>query len=217
MDLTRRAYSLFDVKSVHEDKRIIRGIATTPAVDRVGDIIEPLGVTFKNPMPFLWQHQHDKPIGTVKFDTPTEEGIKFEAELPVIHEPGTLKDRVDEAWQSIKLGLVRAVSIGFRAIEYAFLDEGGIRFLKTEVFELSAVTIPANEQAVMTSIKAMTPEAISLLKKFDTRVDEGIQPAPEPAASGKSVRVVKLDSPARVGAKKPPFVIRKIHPVAMSD
>lgn len=217
MNVTNRAYSLFDVKSVNEDKRIIRGIATTPTVDRVGDIVEPLGVSFKNPMPLLWQHQHDKPIGTVRFEEPTEKGIKFEAELPVIPEPGALKDRVDEAWQSIKLGLVRAVSIGFRAIEYAFLDEGGIRFLKTEVFELSAVTIPANEQAVMTSIKAMTPEALDLLKKFDVRVDDEIQRTSEPAASGKTVRVVNLGSPARVGAKKPQFVIRKIHPVAVSD
>lgn len=210
MDMTRRAYSLLEVKAVNEDKRIIRGIATTPTVDRVGDIVEPLGVAFKNPLPFLWQHQHDKPIGTVTFDKPTEDGITFEAELPIINEPGTLKDRVDEAWQSIKLGLVRAVSIGFRAIEYAFLDEGGIRFSKSEVYELSAVTIPAQPDAVMTSIKAMDAEGIALLKQFDVGAADipTIQKQPEPAASGKSARVVRLDAPARDRAK--PFIIRSI-------
>lgn len=217
MDMTRRAYSLFDVKSVNEDKRIIHGIATTPRVDRVGDVVDPLGVEFKNPMPFLWQHKHDKPIGTVKFDKPTANGITFEAEIPVINEPGSLKDRVDEAWQSIKLGLVRAVSIGFRAIEYAFLEEGGIHFLKTEVYELSAVTIPAQPDAVITSIKAMDEQAIALLKQFDIGApadDPETQPATEPAAPGKMVRVVKLNDPARVGVQKPPFVIRKIHRTA---
>ena len=64
MTVTRRAYSFLDIKSVNEEKRIIRGIATTPAVDRVGDVVEPMGVRFKNPMPFLWQHDATKPIGT---------------------------------------------------------------------------------------------------------------------------------------------------------
>ena len=36
--------------------RMITGVATTPTPDRVGDIIEPLGVRFNNPLPLLWQH-----------------------------------------------------------------------------------------------------------------------------------------------------------------
>ena len=173
-----RAYSVLTVKAVDENTRTIRGIATTPGVDRVGDIIEPLGVSFKNPLPLLWQHQHDKPIGTVKFDKPTAEGIGFTAELPIVEEAGVLKDRIEEAWQSIKLGLVRAVSIGFRAVEYAFMDEGGIRFLKTEVYELSAVTIPANAQALITD----TSKAMSVIKNFDTNA---------PAATGDIERPTK--------------------------
>lgn len=211
MTVTNRAYAVLEVKSVAEDKRIIRGIATTPSTDRVGDIVEPLGVEFRNPLPFLWQHRHDAPIGTVKFDKPTKNGITFEAELPIIDESGTLKDRVDEAWQSIKLGLVRAVSIGFRAIEYAFLDEGGIRFIKTEVYELSAVTIPAQPDAVMTSIKALDADGIALLKQFDVGAPADapeIPTEPAPAAIGKTVRVVRLDDPARDRAK--PFIIRSI-------
>lgn len=96
-----RAYSVLQVRSVDEDARIIRGIATSPTPDRMGDIVEPLGVSFKNPLPLLWQHRHDQPVGTVKFDTPTKDGITFEASLVQIDEPGKLKDRVDEAWQSV--------------------------------------------------------------------------------------------------------------------
>ncbi|MET3899681.1 HK97 family phage major capsid protein/HK97 family phage prohead protease [Devosia sp. UYZn731] len=173
-----RAYSVLTVKAVDENTRTIRGIATTPGVDRVGDIIEPLGVSFKNPLPLLWQHQHDKPIGTVKFDKPTKDGIGFIAELPTIEEAGVLRDRIEEAWQSITAGLVRAVSIGFRAVEYAFMDEGGIRFIKTEVYELSAVTIPANAQALITD----TSKAMSVIKSFDTNA---------PAATGDIERPTK--------------------------
>lgn len=202
--MQNRAYSVLSVKSVDEDRRVIRGIATTPEVDRVGDIVDPLGVKFTNPMAFLWQHRHDQPIGTVKFDKPTKDGITFEAEIASTDEPGTLKDRLDEAWQSIKLGLVRAVSIGFRPIEYSYMDNGGIRFTETEVYELSAVTIPANSGALMSAIKSIDAAA---------RKDAGV-PDPEipqdepPAAIGKKARVVKLDAPARDGAK--PFVVREI-------
>jgi HK97 family phage prohead protease len=201
--MNNRAYSVLSIKSVDEDKRIIRGIATTPAVDRVGDIIDPLGVKFDNPLPLLWQHEHDKPIGSVKFEKPTKAGISFEAEIASTDEPGTLKDRLDEAWQSIKIGLVRAVSIGFRAIEYAFMDNGGIRFSETEVYELSAVTIPANAEALITSVKSIDAKLRAEHGVPDPEIPA--QPKDE-AATGKSVRVVKL-APARDRA---PFVVREI-------
>jgi HK97 family phage prohead protease len=216
--MNNRAYSVLSGTSIDEDKRIIRGVATTPSVDRVGDIIDPLGVKFDNPLPLLWQHEHDKPIGSVKFDKPTKAGINFEAEIAFIDEPGTLKDRLDEAWQSIKMGLVRAVSIGFRAIEYAFMDSGGVRFVETEVYELSAVTIPANADALITSVKSLYGKTdLDIIKAIDAewRHQAGI-PDPEipakpmdDAATGKKTVVVKLDAPARDRA---PFVINKIHP-----
>ena len=176
-----RAYSILTVKAVEEDQRIIRGMATTPSPDRVGDIVEPLGVKFKNPMPLLWQHQHDKPVGTVKFDKPTKDGITFEAKLARVSEPGVLKDRIDEAWQSVKAGLVSAVSIGFRALEYSFMESGGIRFAESEVMELSLVTIPANADATISQIKSIDTEI-----RAATGIKDGdLRPVP-PGASGKS-------------------------------
>lgn len=202
--MQNRAYSVLEVKTVDEDKRIIRGIATTPTVDRVGDIIEPEGVKFENPLAFLWQHRHDQPIGKCTFSKPTKDGITFEAEITKVDEPGTLKDRLDEAWQSIKAGLVRAVSIGFRPLEYAFMESGGIRYSECEVYELSAVTIPANSDALITTIKSVDAAA----RKDAGVPDPDIPEAPkDEAATGKSVRVVKLDEPARDRA---PFVIREI-------
>lgn len=196
-----RMYSVLDVKAVDEDARVIRGIATTPTPDRMGDIVEPLGVEFKNPLPLLWQHRSDKPVGSVKFDKPTKAGITFEARIEKMDEPGTLKDRLDEAWQSVKMGLVKAVSIGFRSLEEAYdREKGGWHFLRTEVMELSLVTIPANADATIT-----------LVKQFDIGA-----PAPEekqkpdaPAATGKKAHVAKLTNPARDRAE--PFVIRKIN------
>ena len=221
-----RMYSILTVKAVRDDERIITGIATTPTPDRVGDVVEPLGVRFKNPMPLLHQHAHDAPVGTVSFDKPTKDGITFTARLPQIKEPGPLKDRVDTAWGEVKAGLVRAVSIGFRAIgdSYEFIKDGGIRFLETEVMELSLVTIPAQADAVITTVKSIDRpilEAKGIAPSADDRPQEqavepegpaaAIQaPEPGPAASGKAARVVKLNGSARDRAKAP-FVIRKIH------
>lgn len=167
-----RAYSFLEIKKLDDDARIISGMATTPRPDRVGDIVEPLGATFAAEVPLLWQHRHDQPIGIVKFGKPTKDGIPFTATIAKIAEEGNLKARVDEAWQSVKNRLVRAVSIGFRALEYAFMDDGGTKFTKTELFELSLVTIPANADAT-----------IDQIKKFDAEAR---------AASGQSADVSKL-------------------------
>ena len=101
-----RAYSGLTIKRVDDDQRIIEGVATSPAVDRVGDIIEPLGVKFTNPSVLLWQHDHGKPVGTVNFDRPTKAGVTFRASIAKIAETGILRDRTEEAWSSIKAGLI---------------------------------------------------------------------------------------------------------------
>lgn len=186
-----RAYSFLEVKAVGEETRTITGWATTPEVDRVGDIVEPLGVKYKNPIPLLWQHEHDKPIGLVEFGKPTAKGVPFTATLPRIEEPGALQDRIEEAWQSIKAGLVRAVSIGFRSLESENIaGTWGTRYIQTEVYELSAVTIPAQVNATINTVKSF---------------DVGL-----PAASGKKeVPVVRLAKPAGASAtvvKKLPVV-----------
>jgi len=205
-----RAYSVLAIKAVDDEERVIRGVATTPEPDRIGDIVEPLGVKFSNPMPLLWQHNHSAPIGTVTFDKPTKAGITFEARLPKVMEEGNLRDRIEEAWQSVKHGLVRAASIGFRAIEYSFMDTGGIRFSATEVFELSLVTIPANADATITAIKSIDAPVLAALgkePKDDDRPAPGSKPD-EHAATGP--RIVKLNDIARAGAKRKPFVINTI-------
>lgn len=158
-----RAYSVLTVKEMGEDDdaRMIRGVATTPTPDRVGDVVEPEGVKFHNPMPLLWQHRSDMPVGTVKFNKPTKDGITFEARFAKAEKSETLKARIDEAWESVKLGLVSAVSIGFRSLEYAVMKDGGYRFIRTEVYELSLVTIPAQAEAVITAIKHFDRAALA--------------------------------------------------------
>lgn len=185
--MTARAYSFFVTKTVNEDERTITGMASTPETDRVGDIVEPLGAQFANPLPLLWMHQRDLPVGTVVFGKPTKDGIPFTAKLPSIPEPAQLKARIDEAWQSIKAGLVRAVSIGFRPIEYAINeDTGGYTFLKTDIFELSLVTVPANASATIATIKSYDAEALAALGHKEAKMSSV---KTQPGASGRPITV----------------------------
>ena len=151
-----KAYSTLKVKAVTDngDERIITGIASTPTPDRDDDIIEPSGAKFALPIPLLWQHNHNQPIGEVTEAKITDAGIEITAKIAKIDEDGTLKDRIDEAWQSIKSGLVKCLSVGFRTLEYNYIDSTwGLHIKEWEWYELSAVTIPANSDAVITSVK----------------------------------------------------------------
>ncbi|HMJ81940.1 MAG TPA: HK97 family phage prohead protease [Vicinamibacterales bacterium] len=156
-----RAYALLTVKTLDAKTRTFSGMASTPELDRLGDSVDPAGVIFRNPLPLLLHHDQQQPIGTVVL-TRTAQGIAFEASLPFIEEPGRLKDRVDEAWQSIKARVITGVSIGFRLIENAIehLRTGGRRLLRTEIFELSLVTIPANASATILMVKSLAQHGL---------------------------------------------------------
>ena len=49
----------------------------------------------------------------------------------------------------------KGLSIGFRPIEYAYIDEGGVRFTKWEWYELSVVTVPANAEGTIQTVKSI--------------------------------------------------------------
>lgn len=176
-----RAYSFLEIKEVDEDARVITGIASTPTPDRMGDIVEPMGAQYALPLPFLWQHKHDKPIGHVEYAKPTKQGIPFRVKLAKVVEDGPLKELLDFAWQSIKAKLVRAVSIGFRVLAYENMADGGWRITEWEWLELSAVTIPANADATIDSIKSIDRRYLAA----SGRKDSGGQ-RDTPGASGTS-------------------------------
>lgn len=151
-----KAYSVLKVKAITEtdDERTITGIASTPNMDRDSDVMDMMGAKFALPIPLLWQHNHNMPVGEVTSATVTPDGIEIVAKIAKIDEEGVLKNRIDEAWQSIKSGLVKCLSVGFRAIDYDYIqDSYGLNIKSWEWYELSVVTVPANADAIITSAK----------------------------------------------------------------
>lgn len=194
-----RAYSLITITKAVEDvsnkRRVFSGWATTPELDRVSDTIDPLGAKFANPLTLLRGHDSDVPIGKVTFKKPTAKGIEFDAEIPIWEEAGLLKDRLDMAWGELKTGIINAVSIGFKALKYAFKDDGGIDFQEIEIFELSTVAVPANAGALITSVKSLDAQA---------RLAAGVKDDPLPVASDKKkFGVVRLNPPASGNSSTP--------------
>jgi len=188
----QRAVSLLRLKAVNENTRQITGIASTPTPDRYGDVVMPDGAKFQLPIPLLWQHDHLSPIGQVTSARVTDEGIEIKAQLAQADLPSQLAARLDEAWQSIRLGLVKGLSIGFRPIEYSYIDEGGIRFSSWEWYELSVVTVPANAEGTIQTVKSIDQEL-----RASSGTTAPPPPPPEPAH-----RVVHLTKSAGDSAKK---------------
>ncbi len=182
-----RAYSRLEIKSVDAEQRVITGIATSASTDRMGDVVEPAGAQFTLPIPLLWQHDSKQPIGEVYAAKATKAGIEISARIAKTDLPGLLKDRLDMAWQSIALQLVRGLSIGFQSLEEAYdTVTGGYHFLQWQWLELSAVTIPANQDASIQTIKSLD---VGLAPSGTEAVVD--PPKRVPGPSGKS-RVVPM-------------------------
>lgn len=156
-----RAYSTFQIKSVDEAQRIIEGIASTPTLDRGGDVMVPEGAEFSLPMPFLWQHGKDPtvgsvPIGHVVAAHVTAKGINVRIQHAKSETAGRLKDVLDFTWDAIRQRLVKGLSIGWNPLAppEAIKASLNLRWTKWRWHELSAVTIPMNQEASIVNIKA---------------------------------------------------------------
>lgn len=123
------------------DDRIVEGWASTPREDRVGDVVVPEGARYELPLPLLFAHKHDEPIGSVISATVTRAGIRIRAKLT----KGVA--RAEEVWKLIQDGALTAVSVGFQAIRSTPLPNGGLRFDEWSWHELSIVSVPANPDA----------------------------------------------------------------------
>lgn len=177
--MLKRAYSLLTVKAVDDAKRQITGIATTPEPDRYGDIVESAGAEFTLPLPLLSQHNSAKPIGHVIAAKVSPAGIEVTAELvrPNAGDPQAWADRLNESWADIRSGLVRGLSIGFKPLEFSFMEDGGIRFMRWLWLELSSVTIPANADATIQTVKSIDLE-LRAAPGREQRAVKLIQPGP---------------------------------------
>lgn len=198
------AYATFKVDNVKEagdagQKRSFTGIASSITVDRMDDIVLPKGAIYQLPMPLLWQHKRNEPIGWVRVARIGKDEIEVDCEVHNETEPGKLKDRLDECWQTMRAGLVMGLSIGFNPKKWSYIDNSyGVEYQEWEWLELSAVTIPANPAAGITAIKSIREAARALRAGPELVIRKRAQPAASGPAPIPSPLLHEREFPGRV-------------------
>ncbi|MFI4984279.1 MAG: HK97 family phage prohead protease, partial [Rickettsiales bacterium] len=120
-------------------------------LDNHNDIILPnafLGVEAKE-VKFLWQHDVNQPIGKITKLYQDKVGLVVEGKLSLNSDKGR------EVYGLLKDGAVEGLSIGFE-VKDSFC-KGEYRYLTSiKLWEVSVVTFPANSEAKVIEVKAMS-------------------------------------------------------------
>ena len=142
----------------------IKGSASTNAMDRAGDVIEPGAWTkggldnYKQNPILLFNHNYDRPIGRAKELNVSEDGLDITARIS--KSAGEIKDL-------IKDGVLGAFSVGFKVKDADYISEtDGYKIKDAELFEVSVVSVPCNQNAVFSVSKSFdTMEEYNKFKK----------------------------------------------------
>ena len=137
--------SVFDNKD--SDNDIIRKGAYSKTIQENGRRVK-----------YLYQHDMDKPLGKMVHLEEDAKGVVFEAQIA--------KTRLGEdVIELIKAGVITENSVGILPLQKEMVD--GIRNItEVKLFEVSAVTLAANDQAMILDVKGNVDQT-KLLKRFD--------------------------------------------------
>lgn len=163
----------FEIKNLHDDEEddnffIFEGLASTfNDIDLGDDVIKPgafqKSLLVRTPI-ILWQHRTSEPIGMPILIEERVEGLFIRARLP--KDDTLVSGRVIP---QMRVGSIRKMSIGFDIADSE--TEGRLRILKEiNLWEVSLVTFPMNENANVTDFKTVTAFNGSLPVASSSRV-----------------------------------------------
>ena len=170
----------------------ISGLASTNALDRTGDVINHDAWTksnglenFKQNPIILFNHDYNKPIGRATSMEVSEQGLEVGAKIS--KSAGEIKDL-------IKDGVLGAFSVGFRVKDADYNDEtDGYKIKDAELFEVSVVSVPANQTAMFSIAKSFdSQEEYEEFKK--TFISNNNM-----ATSTDTVNIDEVDTPQATG------------------
>ena len=145
--------SNFKAIDENEDGSVnIKGYASTNDQDRAGDIVDPtawskggIGNYENNPI-ILFNHDYHNPIGKTPELGVDARGLKIK---------GKISKSAGKVSELIKEGVLGAFSVGFRVKDADYIEEtDGYRIKDAELFEISVVSVPANQAATCSVAKA---------------------------------------------------------------
>ena len=162
-------YKQGQISDIDENLGIVKGYGSVFGnKDSDNDIIEKGAYkrTIKNNgsrVKYLYQHDITKPIGKMKELYEDEKGLVFVAEVPKT----TFGNEVLEL---MKYGVIDENSVGIMPVKKDY-DEDGVRMIKeVKLYEISAVTIAANDEAKILEVKGQYNNTDYLSKRFDNLI-----------------------------------------------
>lgn len=196
--MNRKSFNL-NIKAVQEDGFFSGYGAVFGNVDWYNDVILPGAFAKslekwaeKNKMPpVLWNHNDGEPIGVYTSIYEDEKGLFVEGRLLIDDVP-----RAKSTHALLKAGAIDGLSIGYKT-KKANQQTNGIReLIELDLGEISIVTMPANEESLITSVKSKLEEGeLPSLSEFEKFLREsGFSKSQATAIAGKGLRHLLSES-----------------------
>jgi HK97 family phage prohead protease len=147
----------FNAKSVKNDGSFEGYASTFNNVDNGFDMVVPGAFTKSlqerpaNRVKMLWQHDAAQPIGVWNYISEDNKGLYVKGRVLREVQKGA------EAFALMKEGVIDSMSIGYRTLESDYTRDGVRQLKELGLMEVSLVTFPMNEQAVVTGLKEFDP------------------------------------------------------------
>lgn len=166
-----RAHARFQLRSIAEAAREIRGLVTGPTPDSLSDSLDPKGATFVLPMPVLWQNQWQHRVGYVSQAAVAAEGIELVIEVIKSDSDVVHQARLDEVWSSVRRGLAQGLAIGFHSLQEE-VSGGGRRYWRWELREISLVLIPGASPSSIDIVRRYSESPIRGASHYVERLEQ---------------------------------------------
>jgi HK97 family phage prohead protease len=178
----------FEIKSIGVDGAFEGYASVFNNIDSQNDRVHPgaFKTSIKSrdkPVQLLWQHQWQSPIGTIISLFEDAHGLYVKGKL--------LLDvaQAKEAYTLMKAGVVRGLSIGYSVKRSRRNPDSGVReLLDLNLWEISLVTLPANEAAQVTVVKSRFVNDMSALARMIDRAGVALLYAMGSPGFGTSTR-----------------------------
>ena len=155
--------SKFVVKESNDDSRTIKGYASVfgnldSDMDTIHKgsftrTIKAWGPEGKDRIKLVAQHDISRPVARITELKEDSNGLYMEAKF------GTHTDG-DDYYRMAKEGIINEFSVGFVAEDKKENEKGGYDITEIKLYEVSMVTVAANDEAIVTEVKASDPMAL---------------------------------------------------------
>ena len=115
-----------------------------------------------NRIKYIYNHQIDKPIGRMKELEEDEKGLRFVAEVPKT----TFGKEVLEL---MKYNIIDEISVGISVLDNDNKEDGTRLIKEVKLYEVSAVTLAANDQAKILEVKGQK-DGEYIIKRFNNLI-----------------------------------------------